>query len=92
MTPQDIERIAREAGIHPSSVHQDPPHIRAYSQSTPEQLAKFAALVLEDAAKVCDERQDYDLRGNHIEGAYSSAICATRLRTIAASLSGKDEQ
>jgi hypothetical protein len=84
MTPQDIERIAREAGLIDAidDVNQ------AFSDWKPE-VSKFAALLLEEVAKVCDERQGYDLRWNHIEGAYSSAICATNIRTLAASIGGK---
>lgn len=49
----DIERMAKEAGAAVESWLTNPPKVGLY-YFTPEQLAKFAALVAEDLAKLCD--------------------------------------
>lgn len=87
MTPQDIERIAREAGFQcfefKAGLGYDPIKLIQPVSSTnmAVELSRFAALVraeaLEDAAKEID---------NYL---YADKA-AERLRTLAASLSSKD--
>jgi hypothetical protein len=71
----DIERLAREANGDIEWYMTNPPHVACYHMS-PEKLARFAALVLEEAAKVCD---DVALRRL---GSASAPTCAAAIRAL----------
>lgn len=77
----DLERLASEAGFRTGNFHHGgEPFVQAVSSTTFRvELHKFAALVLEEAAKVCDVTPPEPFRPS-IEAAHSIRAIAASLR------------
>ena len=79
----DYIKLARQAGI---DVLEDAIERSIMWPATPEGLAKFAELVLEEAAKTCDERADYYKAGDDDKPEprryRASKACAAAIRAM----------
>lgn len=84
MTPQDIERIAREAG---EIAFADGKYTLQKGDviMSPDALAAYTARVFEEAAELCQSKH---ANGNHKYDTREE--CASAILDIAASLGGKD--
>jgi hypothetical protein len=74
----DLERLAREAGLPDMA----PGGLMRWHGHR-EHLARFAALVLEEAAKVCEEER-VEVTGETEDDAYNTATehCAAAIRAL----------
>jgi hypothetical protein len=82
MTPEDIIRMAREAGLAPIYSGCDVPNVSCAYEDWDEELERFAALVAaaerEACAKVCEtEYEGYDWADRERDGAEA---CAAAIR------------
>lgn len=76
MTTEQIQQWAKESGMCPIGYAESP-----VSAATIADLARFAALVLEEAAKVCDAIED----GRHPSGERAAGVaweCAAAIRAM----------
>jgi hypothetical protein len=80
----DIERLAREAGLE---VHPRKNQIRVGMDAlmgidSTEKVERFAALVLEKAAEVCDGVYHRNIGPGYGEVRYGIALCAASIRAL----------
>lgn len=88
MTPQEIEQLAREAGFNASIGRTENGKYRAdvnaLGNDVPiEWVQRFAALVLEMAAKVCDAQMEIQPTEQR---QVVAACCASSIRNMAKGL------
>jgi hypothetical protein len=79
----DIERLAREAGF--VAYGEDYGEYRIPTPAFKNRMEGFAALVLEEAAKVCAaEKVNYELTQHAADEAYNMAVdhCADAIRAL----------
>lgn len=65
----DLEKIAREAGIRFEFFMTNPPKPTGTALCQKESLEKFAALVLEEAARVAEDHVSYDWEARAVAAA-----------------------
>ena len=88
----DILKLARQAGIDVLEVESE----RASMwPATPEGLAKYAELVLEEAANVCDELAELNRRAQWralSDSMWQQGECAAAIRAMKQNTNLKDDQ
>jgi hypothetical protein len=85
----DVIKLARQAGIDVLEVESE----RASMwPATPEGLAKFAELVLEEAAKTCDESAWTHPNAAMLGPEQNSLKCAAAIRAMKPNTNLKDDQ
>jgi len=88
MTRDKIQQLARDAGGIRAVEYADPECFMGNMTFTDQELAAFAALVLEEAARVCDEKAKRDFPwGSESSDIYHTqadwaAVCAKAIRTM----------
>lgn len=85
MSKLDIEKLAIQAGI----IEQiDLLPSNQWAQDMMREIGVFAALVLEEAAKVCEFQADRFMQGAPLEGnkPYAAHECAAAIRALAKEL------
>lgn len=79
----DIEKLAREAGI---SFSECLGRELVSATMRRDDFKRFAALVLEEAAKNCDRTAEHLMRIGRNTKAATAAVCAKQIQSMAAQL------